>query len=99
MRRGKRVGHLVGGGQRGRQGQWGRSKGAGRGERGSEPLGVTRTLQVGERTEHTERTERSAQLCGVSRSHRGQSRRVTRPDRSYETPSGLRAKADCRKQA
>lgn len=33
MQKGERVGHQVGGGQ------WGRSKGARRGERGSEPLG------------------------------------------------------------
>lgn len=44
MQKGERVGHQVGGGQWGGQGQWGRSKGARRGERGSEPLGGSQGL-------------------------------------------------------
>lgn len=57
MQKGERVGHQVGGGDRGA----GRDSGAGarvpgKGREAVSLWGVTRTLQVGKRTEHTERS-------------------------------------------
>lgn len=54
-------------------------------------------MHNGERVDREQNTQNTP-LYGVTRSSRGQSRRVPTAGQFYETPSGMRAKADCRKQ-